>query len=597
MALPIEDYALIGDCETAALVGRDGSIDWLCWPRFDSEACFAALLGEPGNGRWKIAPEGEPPGVKRRYRRDTLILETEFETAGGTAALIDFMPMRDKTSEIVRIVEGRRGSVPMKLEFVLRFDYGRVIPWVTNRSGKCLRGVAGPHSVTLRSPVRLISEHMQTSAHFTVSAGERVAFILSYQPSHLRPMRPRNPETALASTVANWEDWARQCTYRGPFRDAVIRSLITIKAMTYAPTGGTVAAPTTSLPERAGGIRNWDYRFCWLRDAGFMVSSLVMGGFHQEATAWRDWLLRAIAGTPSQVQPLYGVSGERRIEEWEVPWLGGYGSAKPVRVGNAASAQFQLDLFGNVFDALHIARRHGLGASNAGWALQTALLEHVEQIWNHPDRGIWEVRGRARHFVHSKVMAWVAFDRAIRAVEHSGLDGPVEHWRKIRDAIHKETCARGYNRSRKSFVQSFGSSLLDSALLLIPVVGFLPATDPRMISTVAAIERELMFDGLVRRYDTGQAEDGLPEGEAPFLACSFLLAQCYALQGRKDDATRLFERLVALTNDVGLLSEEYDPEIKAFLGNFPQALSHLSLLNTAFLLEADPSAPETRLDP
>ena len=598
MALAIEDYALIGDCETAALVGRDGSIDWLCWPRFDSEACFASLLGTPENGRWSIVPEAKPRRVARHYRDDTLILETEFETDSGKVALIDFMPARDKTSEIVRIVEGRRGTVRMTMELVLRFDFGRTIPWVTaRRNHTVIRAIAGPHSVTVRSPVPLAGTDHRTVAAFEVTEGRRFAFTMSYQPSHLPAARPIRAERALARTERFWREWVGQCSYRGPARDAVIRSLVTIKAMTYAPTGGTIAAPTTSLPEQLGGERNWDYRFCWLRDASFMVSSLIVAGFRSEAIAWRDWLLRAVAGSPEQAQPIYAVAGERRIEEWEVQWLAGYRGAKPVRVGNAAFMQFQLDLFGDVLNTLHIARQHRLGRDDAGWDLQKALLDHLAGVWDKPDRGIWEVRGEPQHFVYSKVMAWVAFDRAVQAVERNGLDGPIERWKSLRDAIHAEVCERGFHRARNAFVQSYGSTHLDAAVLLIPAVGFLPAHDPRMIGTVAAIERELMPDGLVLRYDSAKTDDGLPAGEATFLACSFLLVQCYALMGRTDDANRLFARLVSLANDVGLYSEEYDPATRTFLGNFPQALSHLSLVNAALILAAAHPAKERHLNP
>ena len=457
MARRIEDYALIGDCETAALVGRDGSIDWLCWPRFDSEACFAALLGKPENGRWLIAPDGPVRRIERRYRDNTLILETDFETPEGAVTLIDFMPIRDIASDIVRIVVGRRGEVPIRMELVIRFDYGRLVPWVSRVGEDCLRAIAGPHSTILRTDAAHRGEDCRTVAAFTVREGERVPFVLTYRASHLPLPEPVDAEAALRETEQFWQDWVRQCVYEGPWSEAVIRSLITIKAMTYRPTGGLVAAPTTSLPEQHGGRRNWDYRFCWLRDAAFMISCLLKAGYHEEAKAWRDWLLRAIAGSPSQVQPIYGIAGEHRLHEWEVSWLPGFEGAHPVRVGNAAFTQFQLDIFGEILNAGQIARASRLAATKDGWNLQKALLKHVEEVWDQPDEGIWEVRGGRRHFVHSKVMTWVAFDRGVKAVEQFGLEGPVERWRSLRDKIHAEVCARGFNRDRGAFVQAFGS--------------------------------------------------------------------------------------------------------------------------------------------
>jgi GH15 family glucan-1,4-alpha-glucosidase len=597
MTRRIEDYALIGDCETAALVGRDGSIDWLCWPRFDSEACFAALLGKPENGRWLIAPEGPVSHVERRYRDNTLILETDFETPDGAVTLIDFMPIRGVASDIVRIVVGRRGAVPIRMDLVIRFDYGRLVPWVSRVGEDCLRAVAGPHSTILRTGAPHRGEDCRTVAAFTVRAGERIPFVLTYRESHLSLPEAVDAEAALRETEQFWRDWAGRCTYKGPWSEAVIRSLITIKAMTYRPTGGLVAAPTTSLPEQHHGRRNWDYRFCWLRDAAFMVSCLLKAGYHEEAKAWRDWLLRAIAGSPAQVQPIYGIAGEHRLNEWEVSWLPGFGGARPVRVGNAAFTQFQLDVFGEILNAAHIARRSRLETTPDGWNLQKALLEHVEAVWDQPDEGIWEVRGGRRHFVHSKVMAWVAADRAVKAVEQFGLAGPVERWRALRDRIHAEVCARGFDRDRGAFVQAFGSQHLDASALLIPIVGFLPADDGRVRGTVAAIERALMRDGFVLRYDSHKTEDGLPPGEGAFLVCSFWLAVNYALQGRQAEAEALFERLVGLRNDVGLLAEEYDPKAKTFLGNFPQALSHLALANAAQRIGARAHREPASLDP
>ncbi len=593
----IEDYALIGDCETAALVARDGSIDWLCWPRFDSEACFAALLGTPEHGRWIIAPSCTVNRVTRRYRESTLILETQFETDQGIVTLTDFMPIRNSGSHLVRILTCQEGDVPMRAEFCLRFDYGRFLPWMERHGECCWQAVAGPHSAILRTDVPFDGEHYRISAEFTLREGQRIPFALTYRASHLPLPEPIDAEETLRQTEQWWRRWTDQCSYQGAWAEAVKRSLITIKAMTYRPTGGIVAAPTTSLPERQGGKRNWDYRFCWLRDATFMVACLLKAGFRDEARAWRDWLLRAIAGMPSQVQPIYGIAGEHRLNEWEASWLPGFEGAKPVRIGNAAFTQFQLDVFGEVMNALHLARRAGIDPSEAGWNLQKALLDHLEDVWNEPDEGIWEVRGGRQHFVHSKVMAWVGLDRAIRATEAFGLDGPVEQWRTLRDRIHAEICERGFDRQRGSFVQAFGSKHLDASTLVIPMVGFLPADDPRMRGTVAAIERELMRDGFVMRYDTGKTNDGLPPGEGAFLVCSFWLAENYSLQGRHDEALDLFERLLSLRNDVGLMAEEYDPEARTFLGNFPQALSHLALVNTAHRLSCEPHSERASLNP
>jgi GH15 family glucan-1,4-alpha-glucosidase len=581
MSLKIEDYALIGDCETAALVARDGSIDWLCWPRFDSGACFAALLGGPEHGRWQIAPTDASVRTTRHYRKDTLILETEHETAEGAVTVIDFMPLRGEASDVVRIVVGRRGRMAMHLELIVRFDYGSLVPWVTKLDDGTLRAVAGPDMVVLHSPVELRGEGPKTVGDFTVGSGETASFTLTYSPSHLPPPNSVDAQAALTETEAFWRDWAGRCTAAGEWSDIVRRSLITLKALTHRPTGGIVAAVTTSLPEQLGGSRNWDYRFCWLRDATFTLLALMNGGYYEEAQAWRDWLHRAVAGDPAQTQVLYGISGERRLPEWEVPWLPGYEHSKPVRIGNAASGQLQLDIYGEVMDALHQGRSHEIAASEASWALQQALVEHLEAVWHKPDSGIWEVRGGPQQFVYSKVMAWVAFDRVVKSAEQFGLDGPVDRWRALRMQIHDEVCQKGFNSEVGAFVQSYGSKELDASVLLLPLVGFLPPNDPRVRSTVEAIERDLMTDGFVRRYDTSTASDGLPAGEGAFLACSFWLADNLVLLGRHKDARRLFERLISLRNDVGLLSEEYDPDTKRLVGNFPQAFSHITLVNTA----------------
>jgi len=577
----IEDYALIGDCETAALVGRDGSIDWLCWPRFDSDACFAALLGTAEHGRWYLGPAEGIKAVSRRYRQDTLILETCFETVDGAVRLIDFMPPRTLNSDVIRLVVGERGRVSMQMEFILRFGYGATVPWVTQPERGVLQAVAGPDMAVLHASVPLHGHDLRTTASFEVHAGEAIPFVLTYGPSHRGPPDAIDPFTALSSTEAFWREWVGRCKEAGPWSEAVKRSLITLKALTYAPTGGIVAAATASLPEQIGGSRNWDYRFCWLRDATLTLLALMDAGFFDEARAWRDWLLRAVAGSPNQMQIMYGLAGERRLTEWEVPWLPGYGGSRPVRIGNAAHGQHQLDVIGELMDALHQARRGGLPENAAAWALQCALLSHLSTIWGEPDEGIWEVRAPRQHFVHSKVMAWVAFDRGIRSAETFGLGGPLEQWRRIRQDIHDDVCTRGYDPSRGSFVQAYGSRDLDASLLLLPAVGFLPASDPRIVGTIQAVERELVRDGLVLRYDTRTMSDGLPVGEGAFLACSFWLADAYVLLGRRDEATALFERLLTLCNDVGLLSEEYDPVLRRQVGNVPQAFSHLALINTA----------------
>ncbi|HSF05487.1 MAG TPA: glycoside hydrolase family 15 protein [Methylomirabilota bacterium] len=577
---PIEDYALIGDCETAALVSRSGSIDWLCFPRFDSPACFAALLGGPENGRWLVAPASEPRTVRRRYREGTLVLETEFETAEGVVAVIDCMPVRSGVLDVFRVVEGRRGRVPMRTELTIRFDYGSLIPWV-RRTEDGLTAVGGANLIRVRTPVPLRGENFHTVGEFTVSPGEHIPFTLEWQRSYQPSAAPEDPERSIAATERWWREWSDRCAYQGPYRDAVVRSLITLKALTYRPTGGLLAAATTSLPERLGGVRNWDYRFCWLRDATFTLYALMLGGYTQEASDWREWLLRAVAGEPSQAQILYGVAGERLMPEWELGWLPGYAGSTPVRVGNAAYSQFQLDVYGEVMDALHTARRLGLPPDENAWHVQRRMMEYVERAWREPDEGIWEVRGPRRHFTHSKVMAWVALDRAVKAVERFGLEGPVDRWRTVRDQIHTDVCAKGYDPEIGAFVQFYGARLLDASLLMIPLVGFLSADDPRMRGTVKAIEERLTSDGFVARYPTDPEVDGLPPGEGAFLPCSFWLADNLVLQGRQDEARALFERLLAVRNDVGLLAEEYEPGTRRMLGNFPQAMSHMALINTA----------------
>jgi GH15 family glucan-1,4-alpha-glucosidase len=594
MPSEIEDYALLGDCETSALVARDGSVDWLCWPRFDSGACFAALLGGPENGRWIIAPSEAKARTTRRYRGNTLILETDIETAEGDVTLIEFMPPRGNRSDLVRVILGKRGKVAMRTELIIRFDYGTSIPWVTRHEDRTLCAVSGPDMVVLRTPVSLRGEGRKTVGEFTVSAGDTVPFVLTYGASHLEPPFRIDPMVALADTEAFWRDWSSQFQGAGEWSEPVLRSLITLKALSYRPTGGIVAAATTSLPEQLGGPRNWDYRFCWIRDATFTLLALMNAGYYEEAKAWRAWLVRAVAGDPSQVQIMYGLAGERRLTEWEVPWLAGYEGAKPVRIGNAAAEQMQLDMYGEVMDALHHARKGKLAADEAGWTLQQELLKHLETIWAKPDQGIWEVRGGPKQFTYSKVMAWVAFDRGIKGVEQFGLKGPVDKWRAIRAQIHDEVCREGFNSEIGAFVQSYGSKALDASVLLIPLVGFLPPNDPRVRSTVEGIERHLMADGFVRRYDPGASSDGLPGNEGAFLACSFWLADNLVLLGRRDDARRLFQRLLALRNDVGLLSEEYDPRAKRLVGNFPQAFSHITLINSAYNLSRQHKPAEQR---
>lgn len=586
----IEDYAVIGDTQTVALVGRNGSIDWLCLPRFDSGACFAALLGDASNGRWLLAPKLTPQSVERRYRDGTLVLETTFTTREGTVRVTDCMPPRQRTPDIVRIVEGLTGAVAVRMELTIRFDYGSITPWVRKLPDGRLTAVAGADGLVLQTGVETHGEGLKTIADFVVHAGERVPFVLSWHPSHEPPPEALRAEDALADTEAWWAQWSERCNYRGPWREAVKSSLVALKGLTFAPTGGIVAAPTTSLPEWIGGVRNWDYRYCWLRDATFTLFALITAGYRDEAAAWRDWLLRSIAGDPSQLQIMYGIGGERRLTEYEIDWLPGYEGSKPVRIGNAAAHQLQLDVYGEVMDALHQGRRAGLDPDSASWALQRALLDFLEGSWRSPDEGLWEVRGPAQSFTHSKVMAWVAFDRAVKAVDNHGLEGPVERWRALRDAVHDDVCAHAWDPSKRSFTQAYGSPRLDASLLLMPQVGFLPATDARVVGTVAAIERELLHDGFVLRYPT-EGQDGLPPGEGVFLACTFWLADCYALLGRRDEAKALFERLLSIRNDVGLLSEEYDPVNRRLVGNFPQAFSHVGLVNTAFNLTAGQPKP------
>src|SRR6266700_4703290 len=584
--MKIEDYGFLSDTQTAALVGRNGSVDWLCFPRFDSASCFAALLGEPKNGRWLIAPSDASAEVTRKYRGHTLILETTFETKDGAVRLIDFMPPRGTNPDIVRIVEGVRGKVAMRMELIIRFDYGDVVPWV-RKCGDGLEAIAGPNALVLRTPIETRGEDLTTVAEFEIAEGERAPFVLTWYQSHEKPPRAIHPEHALRDTEKYWRDWAKCCVYGGKWHDAVVRSLVTLKGLTYAPTGGIVAAANTSLPEEIGGVRNWDYRYCWLRDATFTLIALVSAGYQDEAKSWREWLLRAIAGSADQMQIMYGVRGERRLEELELPWLSGYENSKPVRIGNAASVQFQLDVYGEVLGTMYRAHEAGIENRETDWRLQVALMNFLESNWNKPDEGIWEVRGGPKHFTHSKMMAWVAFDRAVKLVEGCGC-AAAEHvgrWRKIRDQIHAEVCARGFSTNKKAFTQYYGSDALDASLLLMPLAGFLPFTDKRVRGTIEAIERELMRDGFVVRYrPEEEGVDGLPGREGVFLPCSFWLASCLHRIGRKKEARDLFERLLLVRNDLGLLSEEYDPPSKRQLGNFPQAFSHVSLVNTAMVL-------------
>jgi GH15 family glucan-1,4-alpha-glucosidase len=646
MPSPIEDYALIGDCQTAALVARGGSIDWLCVPRFDSGACFAALLGLPKNGRWLLAPKGEAKS-RHRYRGETLILETEHETSDGVAVVTDFMPIRDTEPNLIRVVEGKRGRVEFHTELVIRFDYGSVMPWV-QRTETGIRAVAGPNTLWVHSPVPLHGKRFTTVADFSVAAGERLTFAMVWHPSHQPPPVPIDPLQALDETEKWWSDWSKKNKYHGPWREAVQRSLITLKALTFAPTGGIVAAATTSLPEDLGGVRNWDYRYCWLRDATFTLLSLLSAGYDEEARAWREWLLRAVAGDPTKAQIMYGLAGERRLEEYEVPWLDGYEKSQPVRIGNAASRQFQLDVYGEVLDAMYQSRSVGLpehaqmknhrgmhevfalaeslpkpggignpdeaakegcggevpdeppatsaevGICRATWRLEQTLVCYLEEAWKEPDEGIWEVRGPRRHFTHSKVMAWVAFDRAIKMAKFFGSHARLERWRDIRRDIHEQVCREGFDWQLGSFVQSYGSKALDASLLMIPLVGFLPATDPRVRGTVAAIRKGLMKDGFVARYAIDANVDGLPGGEGTFLPCTFWFVDNLALMGELDEAREIFERLLALRNDVGLLTEEYDPRVRRLVGNFPQAFTHVGLVNSAVNLSRSKGPAEHR---
>ncbi|TYO66842.1 glycoside hydrolase family 15 protein [Bradyrhizobium hipponense] len=580
MSQKIEDYALIGDCETAALVGRNGSIDWLCWPAFDSDACFAAILGTRKNGRWLIAPTADVIGTSRRYLGNTLILETRFETKGGTVALIDFMPPRGKASDIVRLVRGVSGSVKLRMELVIRFGFGVSIPWVRRSEDGSLLAIAGQDMTVLHTPAQTHGEDLTTVAEFEVKAGETVPFVLSYGPSHLAPPEPIDPEVALQETERFWKDWCRS-THDGAYRDLVMRSLITLKALTFAPTGGIVAAPTTSLPEKLGGMRNWDYRFCWLRDATFTLLALINSGHTEEASAWHSWLLRAAAGSPSNMQIMYGIWGQRRLLEWEAGWLEGYEGARPVRVGNAAHAQLQLDVYGELIDAFHQSRMAKLKLDDETWALECAVLNHLAEFWDEPDHGIWERRGQPKHYVFSKVMTWVAFDRGIKSAETFGFKAPLLHWRTLRDAIHRDVCNRGFDASQNAFVESYGSKLLDASVLLLPAVGFLPTSDPRIRGTIAAVEKCLMRDGFVLRHDPREASEEQQPIEGAFLACSLWLADAYVLSGDLDKAQALFDRVAGLANDVGLLAEEYDSVARRQTGNFPQALTHIALINTA----------------
>ncbi|MEK9522111.1 glycoside hydrolase family 15 protein [Streptomyces venezuelae] len=594
MTQRIDDYALIGDLQTAALVGRDGSVDWLCLPRFDSAACFASLLGDEENGHWRIAPKGATSCTSRRYADGTLVLETFWETRTGTVKVVDFMPQRDTAPDLMRIVEGISGSVEMSSVLRLRFDYGSVVPWMRRSDGHRV-AVAGPDSVWLRSepPVKTWGQQFSTCSAFTVDAGEKVAFVLTWHPSHEPRPDLVDPYESLEHSLADWREWSDRCTYRGPYRDVVLRSLITLKALTYAPTGGIMAAPTTSLPEEIGGVRNWDYRACWLRDSSLTLGALLAAGYVDEARAWRDWLLRSVAGDPADLQIMYGPAGERRLPETTLPWLRGYADSAPVRTGNAAVDQFQLDVYGEVMDSLHRAHEAGIPAEKHAWNLQLSLLGFLESTWREPDEGLWEVRGRRRHFTHSKVMAWVAADRAVRTLEADpSLPGDAARWRTMRDEIHAQVCARAFDPVRNTFTQSYGSQELDAATLLIPQVGFLPPDDPRVLGTVEAVQAELLHEGYVRRYSTdGGTVDGLPGQEGTFLVCSFWLADALWLCGRREEARALFERLVALCNDVGLLAEEYDPVTDRQLGNFPQAFSHIGLVGTAFALAAEDEDP------
>jgi GH15 family glucan-1,4-alpha-glucosidase len=586
LSAPIESYGFIGNMMSGALVGRDGSIDWLCLPRFDSDACFAALLGTRDHGRWLIAPQGEIKRTERRYLPGTAILETTFETEDGAVAVTDFMPLTDDKEylDLIRLVRGVRGQVRMRTELIVRFGYGSVVPWV-RRQDFGISAVAGPDALELRTPVELHGEDFTTVGEFSVGEGATIPFTLDYHPSYRPGAQPRDCDESFEQTKRFWSEWSGRCRYENHpaphWRDAVVRSLITLKCLSVEPTGGIIAAPITSLPERLGGVRNWDYRFCWIRDATLMLYALLTSGYREEAVAWREWLVRAAAGRPEELQAIYGIAGERRLTEFELRWLPGYEDSRPVRIGNAAFEQLQIDVYGELMDALHVGRKFKLEANEDAWRVQKALMTHLARVWDEPDEGIWEIRGPRRHFTHSKLMAWVAFDRAIKSVESFGRSGPVDEWRTLRAQIHDDICANGFDPEKNSFVQYYGGKGVDAALLLIPQVGFLPPEDPRVHGTVAAIERELMEGGLVLRYRTQENVDGLPKGEGAFLACSFWLADVYAMLGRQDDAERLFEHLLSLRNDLGLLAEEYDPRTRRQLGNFPQGFSHIALVNTA----------------
>ena len=596
MSILIEDYAMIGDCHSAALVSKEGSIDWLCVPNFDSPACFAALVGTPENGHWSISPAEPIRGIRRRYREGTLILETQFETDSGSVTLIDCMTPQTDRPEIVRMVVGTRGQVQMNLDLVIRFDYGSVVPWVRS-TDRGISAIAGPDMLGVRTEVPLRGENLKTVATFTVTEGQKIPFDLAWYPSEGNEPAPLNADTAIQETETWWREWSDRCSYQGKWRDAVLRSLITLKALTFLPTGGIVAAPTTSLPEWLGGVRNWDYRFCWVRDASFTLRSLLDAGYHDEALEWREWLLRAVAGSPAEVNIVYGLRGERRLTELELPWLQGYEKSAPVRTGNAAHTQFQLDIFGEIVNTLYQCREAGLGPPKEGGdGVREAFLDFLETGWEHPDDGIWEMRGPQRHFVHSKMMAWVAVDRPIKSAEKGRISGDIAKWKRLRKKIQAQVCRQGFDAELNSFVQFYGSKHLDASLLMMPLVGFLPASDPRVIGTVKAVESNLMENGFVARYTQDPEVDGLPHGEGKFLACSFWLADNYVLQNRREEAVRMFERLLNIRNDLGLLSEEYDPDAKRLLGNFPQAFSHVGLVNTAFSLSRaipEPSLGET----
>jgi GH15 family glucan-1,4-alpha-glucosidase len=589
----IEDYGLIGDCQTAALVGRDGSIDWLCWPAFDSDACFASLLGTHRHGRWLIAPAEEITRSSRRYRDHTLILETRFETANGVIALIDFMPPRGHASDVVRLVRGVAGKVKLRMQLVIRFGFGADVPWVKRTEDGALLAISGQDMTVLRTTVETHGEDLTTVANFEVSEGETVPFVLTYGPSHLPLPAPINPAQALQDTEDFWTSWCSRCTYQGDNRDLVIRSLITLKALTYGPTGGIVAAPTTSLPEKLGGARNWDYRFCWLRDATFTLLALLNSGYTEEASAWYSWLLRAAAGSPANMQIMYGIMGQRRLLEWEAGWLPGYEGAQPVRIGNAAHAQLQLDVYGELIDAFHQSRMAALEFDQHSWALGRAVLEHLADVWDQPDHGIWERRGERKHYVSSKVMTWVAFDRGIKSAEKFGLDAPLARWRILRDTICRDVCERGFDPEQNAFVESYGSQLLDASVLLLPAVGFLPASDPRVRGTIAAIEKYMMRDGFVLRHDPREVSNEKQPIEGAFLACSLWLADAHVLAGEIAKAQAMFDRVVAVANDLGLLAEEYDSGEGRQTGNFPQALTHIALINTAHNL-SDARKPEEK---